>query len=269
MPGKTALVLCGGGSRGVAEVGFYKAIVELGIPVDFILGASVGAVNGAFIAGGLKPEDLMRLWLGFEKWKPFRFNWKILWRFLKVEGLLDPSGFRRFLEDTLPFTRFEDLKIPLTVVATNLTKAEPIYFEKKGDLITPIMASIALPLYFPSVPWNGFQLVDGGITNNAPIDAAVQRGATRILSFVCDCEAELLEPAKTFLQIYSRAFHVSIKQKLYHDMKFYKDKVELIVLAPCLLAARGVLDFSQTEKVMEQAYAVALSELSRLKAASP
>ena len=59
---KVALVLCGGGSRGALELGFYRALVELGVPIDFIVGSSVGALNGAFIAAGVSVERMDELW---------------------------------------------------------------------------------------------------------------------------------------------------------------------------------------------------------------
>ena len=57
----TALVLCGGGSRGALEVGFYRAVRELGLPVDMVLGSSIGALNGACIASGMPPDELADL----------------------------------------------------------------------------------------------------------------------------------------------------------------------------------------------------------------
>lgn len=99
-PGKTALVLCGGGGRGAAEIGFYRALVELGIEIDFIVGTSVGAINGAFIGAGVPLEDLRRLWLEFPNWKPFRFNWSLLWRLHLEDGLLDPADAENLEENS-------------------------------------------------------------------------------------------------------------------------------------------------------------------------
>jgi len=56
------LVLCGGGSKGAVELGFYCAFVELGVPIDWIVGASIRAINGAFIAAGMPAAELARLW---------------------------------------------------------------------------------------------------------------------------------------------------------------------------------------------------------------
>lgn len=259
-PEKTALVLCGGGSRGAASVGLYRAMCELGIKVDLIVGTSVGAVNGAFIAAGLGHEDLRRLWLDFRKWKPFRFNWEVLWKWRQAQSLFDPSGFKKFLEDSLPVKNFENLKVPLTIVATNLQKAESVYLEE-GDLLFAVMASISLPLYFPPISINGHQIVDGGVTNNIPLDVAVKKGATRVYAMLCGCQEEMRRPVNGFLNLQSRAFHIATQQKYYWDMEHLKDKADLIVLAPCLTFAKNVLDFSQSERIMEEAYQYARSTL--------
>ena len=259
---RTALVLCGGGSRGAAEVGFYRALREAGVQVDMIVGTSVGAVNGAFIASGLEPDAIKNLWLNFHKWRPFRFNWRALWQWHNAAALFDPSGFRNFLKDTLAVSRFEDLEIPLTVVATNLQKAESVCLEE-GDLMFAIMASIALPLYFPPLPFGRHQLVDGGVTNNVPLDVAVRKGATRVYAMLCGCQDEMDRPVSGFLNIQSRAFNIATRQKLYWDLEHLKDKAEIIVLEPCLSSAKYVLDFSRTELIIEEAYQFTKSALSR------
>lgn len=258
---KTSLVLCGGGSRGAAEIGFYQALCELKIKVDLIVGTSVGAINGAFIAAGLESHKLRRLWLDFHKWRPFCFNWEVLWKWHRAPALFNPSGFRKFLEDRLPVKRFENLKIPLTVVATDLQKAESIYLEE-GDLIFALMASIAMPFYFPPLFLNSHQIVDGGVTNDFPIDVAVKKGATKVYSMLCGCREELERPVIGFLDIQSRAFQISTRQKLYWDVEHLKDKAEIIILEPCLSPIRGVLDFSQTERIIEEAYLCAKSSLT-------
>ncbi|MBI4377065.1 MAG: patatin-like phospholipase family protein, partial [Elusimicrobia bacterium] len=213
-----------------------------------------------FIAAGLGHEDLRRFWLEFRKWKPFRFNWEVLWKWRQAQSLFDPSGFRRFLADSLPAKSFEDLKTPLTVVATNLQKAESIHLEQ-GDLIFAVMASISLPLYFPPLFLDGEQIVDGGVTNNVPLDVAVAKGATRVYAMPCGCQEEMRRPVSGFLNLESRAFQIATRQKYYWDMEHLKDKAELIVLSPCLTFAKNVLDFSQSERIMEEAYQYAISAL--------
>lgn len=181
---KTALVLSGGGSRGAAEAGFYRALVELGVKIDFVVGTSVGAINGAFIASGMSPEWLRRLWREFAASRPFGFNWDLLRAPWNANSLLTTDGLRRFLMEALPHKDFESLPVPLTVVATGLQRGGPLYMEGRGDLVNALMASTALPLYFPPVWVDGQQCVDGGVTDNSPLAAAVARGARRVYCFL-------------------------------------------------------------------------------------
>ncbi|MBI4249931.1 MAG: patatin-like phospholipase family protein, partial [Elusimicrobia bacterium] len=132
---------------------------------------------------------------------------------------------------------------------------------EQGDLIFAVMASISLPLYFPPLFLDGEQIVDGGVTNNIPLDVAVRKGATKVYAMLCGCQEEMRRPVNGFFNLQSRAFNIATQQKYYWDMEQLKDKAELIVLAPCLTFAGGVLDFSQSEKIMEEAYQYARSVL--------
>jgi NTE family protein len=178
--GKTALVLCGGGSKGALEVGLYRALVELGIPIDLIVGTSIGALNGAFIAAGTSPAELARIWRSVRPRELFRLNPAILWKLARADSLFTNTALRAFLERHLPVRRFEDLSIPLAVSATRLQTGEAIYFDH-GDLIEPLLASIALPGIFPPIERDGYQLLDGGLADNVPITVAARQGATRAI----------------------------------------------------------------------------------------
>ena len=261
-PGKTALVLSGGGSRGAAEAGFYRALVELGIKVDFVIGASVGAINGAFIASGMTPAWLSRLWRDFSRSRRFSFNWSLLHSPFGADSLLRTEGLRRFLAESLPLKNFETLPLPLTVVATGLLQGAPLYIEGRGDLVTALMASTALPLYFPPVWVDGEQCVDGGVTDNSPLAAAVARGASRVFCFRCDCDADMSQPARGLLDVHNRSFHIAIKQGLRRDMDACWEKAKLVVVDSCLLSSPALLDFSRSEELIEQAYHASLAHLS-------
>ena len=115
----TALVLCGGGSRGALEVGFYRAVRELGLPVDMVLGSSIGALNGACIASGMPPDELADLWRIFRRRDAVRWNWRELVTAHRCSGLFSLDPLRRLLRRTQPVTPFEDLTIPRIVTTTH------------------------------------------------------------------------------------------------------------------------------------------------------
>jgi len=260
---KTALVLCGGGSQGAAEVGLYRAMLEQDIQPDFILGSSVGAINGAFIASGMSPGQLKKLWLEISRRSLYRMNPQLFWKWRKAPGLFKPTGLRQFLNERLPVKSFEELAIPLTVVATDLQKAEPVYLES-GPLLPALMASCAIPLFFPPQQYEGKQLVDGGVTNNVPVNRAVHKGAGRIYGILCECMQDLEEPVEGFLQVFMRSMQVNLRQRIFYDLNRYGGKCSFYLIDLCInTRLTHMLDFSKTETVMEESYRHAKSVLAR------
>ena len=251
---KTGLVLCGGGAQGAAEIGFYQAMVEHGVKPDFIIGTSIGAINGAFIASGLDISHLKELWKEISEQKLYRFNSELLWRWGNASSLFKPSGIKRFLKRNLPVDTFKELNIPLTVVATDLQKAGSVYLDN-GSLLPALMASCAIPVYFPPQLMNGRQLVDGGITNNIPIDKAYDLGADAIYCMLSECRHQFSNSVEGLFNMVIRTAQVSQHQKLRNDIQEIAANTELYLLDLCINThLTSVLDFSKTEMIIEEAY---------------
>lgn len=260
---KTALVLCGGGAQGAAEIGFYQALVERGIRPDFIIGTSIGAINGAFIASGLGIESLKTLWKEISTRSLYRWNPEIIWKWGNASSLFKPTGIRRFLETRLQVDTFEKLEIPLTVVATDLQKAGSVYLDK-GPLLPALMASSAVPVYFPPQTLDGNQLVDGGITNNIPIDKAYEEGADTIYCMLSDCRHRFDRSVRGIYNMVIRAAQVNQHQKLREDIRIIAPDTELYLLDLCITTRlKGVMDFSKTDRIMEEAYLFASRALDQ------
>lgn len=145
---RTALILTGGGARGAFEAGAISAIMKK-VPIDLIIGTSIGAINGAFIAGGGNPQDLEDIWSAakFENLIPHEATWGSL---LEKKAVIDEQKFVQFLQDTVPVRKFEQCKIPLFINAFNWTKKEEVTFHK-GNLLPAILASSALYPLFPVI----------------------------------------------------------------------------------------------------------------------
>ena len=159
---KIGLVLSGGGARGIAHLGVIKALNELNLQPYAIAGTSAGAIVGAMTAAGYSPDFVMDILLStsiFKHLKP-AFN-----RF----GLFKIEQIATIFQQYLPHNSFENLKIPLTIAATDLDKGEIVYFDK-GELIKPILASCCLPGIFEPVKFEGKTFIDGGVMNNLPIE---------------------------------------------------------------------------------------------------
>lgn len=249
-----ALVLCGGGSQGAAEIGFYQAMVEMDIKPDFIIGTSVGALNGAFIASGMDIPEMKEIWAEISRHKLYRFNPELLWKWDNASSLFKPTGLKRFLKKRLPVKTFKELDIPLTVVATDLQKAESVYLDE-GPLLPALMASSALPVYFPPQVINGDQLVDGGITNNIPIDKAYEKNADTIYCMLSECRHQFSRSVHGLFNMIIRTALVKQHQKLRNDIQKITGDAELYLLDLCITTQlTGMLDFSKTEIIIEEAY---------------
>ncbi|MBI3605533.1 MAG: patatin-like phospholipase family protein [Nitrospirae bacterium] len=262
MSEKIALVLSGGGSKGAIEVGFYQALVERGIKIDFIVGSSIGAVNGAFIASGVSPEAVAALWRNLNIHDLYGFNWENLWKFFRSNSLYDHRRFRRFLERHLPVRNFEELKIPLIVPCTNFQTGDPIYI-RQGDLLDALMASVAMPGIFPPQMCHGYQLVDGAVAENMPLEMAVSEGATLILAMQYNCCKGSNGPVQGLLKILSRAFSIALDRKTLCDVRHYQSKAKLIILEPPFGLNIDLLDFRYSGQLIEKSYQFAKDILSK------
>lgn len=163
---KIGLVLSGGGARGLSHLGVLKALDELGVHIDMISGSSIGAIVGSMYACGLKPDEIAakiekQKFLGIRN---FSFT---------GNGLFSSKTLLELIQKNISCKNFEDLKIPLTVTATNLESGECEYFNR-GTLALPVLASAAVPFMFQPIEIQGKKYIDGGILNNFPIEPLVE-----------------------------------------------------------------------------------------------
>src|SRR5579862_2183869 len=179
----TAFVLAGGGSLGAVQVGMLAALTRRGVVPDFIVGASVGAINAAYYAA--EPDErgvqrLERIWLKLHRSDVFPFSpiASMLGFFGKKDHLVTPAPLRSLIESELPYQRLEDTRLPCYVVATDALQGTGVVLSS-GPAATALLASAAIPAVFPPVLLDGRFLLDGGVSNNTPISIAVEMGATR------------------------------------------------------------------------------------------
>lgn len=171
---KIGLVLGGGGARGLAHIGVLKVLTRYGIPIDYLAGCSIGGFIAAAFAAGLTPLEL-----DAEAIRMTRI--KYLMRLIDLSGprrgLIEGNRMRDYLCDLLgKNTRIEDLSIPLALPAVDLLTGQLIVLQK-GSLVDAVHATIAVPGLFTPVSLDGYQLVDGGLLNNVPVDLARNLGA--------------------------------------------------------------------------------------------
>ena len=165
-PVKVALVLGGGGTKGLAHLGVLYELEQMGIHPDLIVGCSSGAIIGALYADHPHVKRLAPLLVGLKKSDLIDFS------FLASKfGLVKGISLRNFLQDQLKSRTFQELKIPLVVVATDLNTGELIELGG-GKIIPALVASAAVPGVFKPVNYLGRYLVDGGVANPIPVDVA-------------------------------------------------------------------------------------------------
>ncbi|MBK6267401.1 patatin-like phospholipase family protein [Marivirga sp. S37H4] len=157
---KIGLALSGGGARGYSHLGAVKAFQEHGIEPAVISGSSAGAVAGAFLAAGYKPDQVMEIFSEVNFLKYLRPA-------IASSGLVKIEKLTSWLLEFFPDNNFESLKLPLTIATTNYTKGITEYFTT-GELIKPMLASASLPVIFAPITMNGDIYFDGGILNNMP-----------------------------------------------------------------------------------------------------
>jgi NTE family protein len=156
------IALSGGGARGISHLGVLKALTEFGIKPSVISGSSAGSIAGAFFAAGYPPREVLDI---IKKGK--FFSWaNMVWR---KPGIFDMHGFSEIFHRHFPSDSFEALSIPLHVAVTDIHKGETLYFSS-GELTKILIASSCIPIVFEPVKHNGLTLVDGGLTNNLPVE---------------------------------------------------------------------------------------------------
>ena len=204
---KVGLVLSGGGARGFAHIGAIKVLEELGMPIDYIVGTSMGSIVGGLYASGYSAGELAQIiqevdWEDIFSDTPPRNLWSYQKKreaskyifgvdFDLKKGFVVPQGLTSgqkisnlmaFL--TLPISDledFDDFPIPYRAVAADIVTGEEVILDH-GSLPEAMRASMAVPGAFTPVKLDGHLLVDGGIVNNLPVDVAKQMGADVVIA---------------------------------------------------------------------------------------
>jgi NTE family protein len=158
---KIGLALSGGGARGIAHLGVLRALEEKGVRFDCISGTSVGAIIGALYAQGMRSDEILDAILKTRIFSNLRPAWTL-------RGLLSMERIQLLLLNLIPHNCFEELQLPLTVVATDLQLGKAHYFTS-GPLIPALMASSCVPGMFNPILLGQTTYVDGGITDNFPV----------------------------------------------------------------------------------------------------
>ncbi len=248
---ETGLILSGGGTRGFAHAGILKALNEADIYPDVIAGVSAGAIVGALYADGHSPGEMLEIFSqegGFFKYVKMSIPGK---------GLFRTVGLKEKLTKNLNAKTFEDLKIPLIVAATNMSKGEIVYFSE-GNIVEKVLASASIPVLFEPVEIGGELYVDGGVLDNFPVTPLAKKCKKLV-----GVSLNPIQPEKEFgnlFKIAERTFRLSVSSNI-------SSKIDLcdMVFEPEELGGYGLLDPSKGKEIFELGYRIASEKLEKNK----
>lgn len=258
----TAFVLSGGASLAAVQVGMLQALAERGIHPDMLVGTSAGALNAAYVAGhGYDEESLGRLadlWIGMRRSTvfPLRAPHAVLAMLGRRPSLCRPDRLAALLAAELPFVRLEDALIPLHLVATDLLSGRESILSR-GDAVSALLASSAIPGVFPAVEREGRLLCDGALASGSAIRQAVELGADRVYLLPGGTSCALERAPQHPLAASLHAVTLLLAQRAFLEAQMYGSHVELHVLPPlCPLAVSGA-DFTHARELIARGAASA------------
>lgn len=246
-----ALALGGGFARGFAHLGVLKIFQKYDIRVSHIAGSSVGSILGAAYASGAPLERIM------ETCRTLRFRDIARWRVSRL-GLASNQRLATLMERVFGSRQFEDLKIPLAVVASDLSTGEPVVFTS-GNLVDAIRASCAFPGLFEPVQIGTRCLADGGLVAPVPTHAARFIGAQTVVGVSVGMQDGHRGAPTNIFQVVSRA--VSAAQK--HQLEVWERHADLVLRPDVQFLAWD--DFARADEAIEAGAAAALRALPRLE----
>jgi NTE family protein len=252
---RTAFVLSGGGNLGVSQVGMLMALLERDIRPDVIVGTSIGAFNGASYAADpslTKLEHLAEVWAGVKSENVFpggRLSraWNLLRR---DDHLFSSEGLHDLLERSGIPSDFNELIVPLRVVATDLDSGDEVVFAS-GPIRPAVLASAALPGIFSPVEHDGRTLVDGAVVDVVPLWHALSGPVDRV--YVLNVSGpERERPIRSPLDVAVRAFAIARNQRFDLEMRNVPPGLDVMVL-PRPDDDRELFDFSDGLTMIDEA----------------
>ena len=271
-PARRTWVLGGGGARGAAQVGVLQALFEANFEAPAaIVGTSVGALNGASIAAYPSLAGTMMLrevWMS----RPALSVFQAHPLGLVVSGIrrdqlsaFPQQNVRRLIDRAQALTgvtTFEQLRIPLAVVATDLNAGKPAVF-RSGALTPALLASTAIPGVFPMVRINDREHLDGGVVENTPLNIAIDDGAREILAISLMAGGEREAAPTGFGELIARTLQLSLHHQILSDYERLRDRCRIVVFCPVTApTATWEMKREHLEQVMEQSR-VAMAALLR------
>jgi NTE family protein len=282
------LVLAGGSVKGAFQAGVIKALFEKGYQPDAIYGVSAGSLNAAYVVNQLGqqvnagmplsyPQAAQDLWDFWERRitrpeclsKPFnifQLGWTALTK--KFKGLVDTSPLRDLLSDVLQDRNLHASPVGLKVGAVNIMEGVMHYVDPSFENFQEyLMASSAVPILMPVVKIDGQKqksYLDGGLRDVAPLQKAIQDGATEVV--VIACHTEMIEggdfDSGDLLALVDRVMDIAVNEILNADLKMTRSEVKLQIIRPLQPLSIDIQRFTKMDirRMLEMGYVQGMQE---------
>ncbi len=254
------LVLSGGGAMGALQAGILRVLVRRGFRPSRIVGTSVGALNGAFLAyhpNEAGVDKLEEVWRSLEHERYMKVNpVRMALRLVARRSYLFRNDFlRELIAEHTVIDDFSATEIPLYISATNLKSGRKHVFSE-GPVSQAVLASTAIPGVFSPVEIDGHSYIDGGVTANLDLDTAVELGAKHILAIDLSHCFEQPEPASV-MDVITRTVDSVLRNRVEHDLGHLGEDKRITLLQPRIEKGPAVGDLSQVSNLLEQGEAFA------------
>ncbi len=257
---RTVLVLGGGGMKGTAHVGVWKALEEAGVVPDAIVACSIGSLIGAALAGGMGWRELAEVARALRRDDIVQINRRAVFMGgVREEAVFSGEHYRGWIRRNLPLKSFADAQIPVRINAVSLVGCGEVWFgtgvREEVDPVDAVYASCAIPIYYPPLRLDGDFLVDGGVLNVLPVDQAFAWGAERVIAV--DAGSEIQPPAADYfdrgmIAIHDRVLTMNIAGQRERNLERWKDRP--VTLVRPRIGHLGAWDFTRTQYFLEEGY---------------
>ncbi len=255
---KLGLALGAGGSRGIAHIGFLKALEDNGIKPDYIAGTSMGSVIGSFYAMGISPSYMIKVALSLRKrdlldLSPVAIKNGTLLKSKKMAALL-----RRYLHDTL----IEDLRIPFACVGLDIISGEKVIFDQ-GEVAVAVQASSSIPMVFAPVSYENMLVADGAPLCRVPVEEVRNLGADVVVAVDVLGPIREMEEIKSILGYTLRI--IDIYDSTVNDYALKQNPPDMLCVPELDDMSQYKIDSAQMQRAYEMGYESALNIIDDLK----
>ncbi len=237
---KVALVLSGGGARGAAHLGILQLLEEMQIPISAISGVSAGAVIGALYACGYNAQQALEQLKKLSYLSLKDLQWGGV-------GIFHLNNLKSLLISVSKHNDFAELKIPLTVAATDIVNCKPVYINS-GTLADSVIASASVPVVYEPVVINNISLSDGGLMDNLPVSPLLNKYDIILGSHVNKLSHDINLKDFTKLNLIERCFHLVIAASVEKSAQYCN-----LLLEP-ELKGFGMFQMKDADKIFEIGY---------------